>query len=482
MKTVRNYIYSASYQLLTILLPIITVPIISRALGSTGVGIYAYTNSIVQEFTLIGTLGISNYAVRQIAYVRADKEKLSNEFSNIFFLQSLFSTLSLLFFALVVLFSDRKYTIVFAIQSLFVISAGIDVSWLFIGLEDFKKTVARNATVKVLGLGLVIIFVRSEQDLFLYAAILSLAQLIGQLTMFTYLHSYISWRRPSFKHMKMILLPIVLMFVPQVANQIYTVVNKTILGLLKSKNQVGYFDMSDKISRIALQVLIAVAAVMYPKIANLFAQKRHDLIEKYLNLSVQIIHIVGLPMMVGVIAISKWFVPWFLGNEFLPAVPVLQIMSVLIWLVPFGTVLENQYLLPTKHVKLVTVAVVAGALVSLILNMLLIPILSAIGAAITSIIAQSVFLIISLLFVKRYLSIKTMFKNLAIYLFNCIVMFIVVTFIGIKLTKATPITTLIQGVTGVAVYGALTLLDVSWVRPYLKIVTNKISQKITARR
>jgi len=74
MKTLRNYFYSASYQLLTILLPIITVPIISRALGSTGVGVYAYTNSIVQEFTLVGTLGVSNYAVRQIAYVRDDKD------------------------------------------------------------------------------------------------------------------------------------------------------------------------------------------------------------------------------------------------------------------------------------------------------------------------------------------------------------------------------------------------------------------------
>lgn len=477
MKTLRNYFYSASYQLLTILLPIITVPIISRALGSTGVGVYAYTNSIVQEFTLVGTLGVSNYAVRQIAYVRDDKDLLSNTFSNIFFLQCLFSMLSLLVYIVVIIFSDRMYSMVFAIQTLFIISAGIDVSWLFVGLEDFKKTVLRNALVKVLGLGLVVIFVRTKYDLLLYATILSLAQFIGQLTMFSYLHTYVSFQKPSLKQLKIILVPIILMFIPQVANQIYTVVNKTILGLFKDKNQVGYFDMTDKISRIALQILIAIAAVMYPKIANLFAQKKHDLIEKYLNLSVQIIHLLGLPMMFGVIAVSKWFVPWFLGESFLPAIPVLQIMSVLIWIVPFGTVLENQYLLPTKHVKLVTIAVVSGALVSLVLNVILIPLFAASGAALTSIIAEGIYLIISLLFVKRDLPVRSMFKFLPLYLFNCLIMFFCVELVGTTLGEASPLTTLIQGIVGITVYGVLTFSDVKWIRPYIKIGLLKIGKR-----
>lgn len=72
MKIIRNYFYNVSYNILIIIAPLLTVPYISRVLGPTGVGINASTNSVITYFLLAGTVGITLYGNREIAFVRDD--------------------------------------------------------------------------------------------------------------------------------------------------------------------------------------------------------------------------------------------------------------------------------------------------------------------------------------------------------------------------------------------------------------------------
>ena len=72
----KNYIYNLSYQILVLIIPVITTPYISRALGAENIGIYSYTLSISAFFILFGSLGISLYAQREIAYLQKDKKKI----------------------------------------------------------------------------------------------------------------------------------------------------------------------------------------------------------------------------------------------------------------------------------------------------------------------------------------------------------------------------------------------------------------------
>ena len=57
----KNYFYNLIYQLLTLILPLITTPYISRVLGAEKIGIYSYTTSVVTYFILFGSLGVSMY-------------------------------------------------------------------------------------------------------------------------------------------------------------------------------------------------------------------------------------------------------------------------------------------------------------------------------------------------------------------------------------------------------------------------------------
>ena len=154
----KNFIYNIIYQILILILPLITIPYVSRILGADGIGIYSYTYSIAYYFMLVAMLGLNNYGNRTIAKVRDDKEKLSKEFFGIYSLQLITSIIMVICYLLYVLIFDNSYKIIALIQILYVISTVFDINWFFFGIEKFKLTITRNTIIKVLSLVLIFIF------------------------------------------------------------------------------------------------------------------------------------------------------------------------------------------------------------------------------------------------------------------------------------------------------------------------------------
>ena len=93
-KTAYNFMYQSIFQLMKIILPIITIPIVSKALGPSGIGTYNYTNSIAQYFVLIAGLGVGVYGNREIAIAREKKDTLSQKFWELFGMSFVISLVS----------------------------------------------------------------------------------------------------------------------------------------------------------------------------------------------------------------------------------------------------------------------------------------------------------------------------------------------------------------------------------------------------
>ena len=142
-----NYIYNLIYQVVAIILPIISTPYISKVLGANNIGIYGYTLSISAYFILFGSLGVALYGQREIAYVQKEKEKYSKAFFEIFFLKLICMTMSMLLFYFIFVRGNNNYTLYYKILLLEILANTLDISWLFQGLELFKKTVTRNLIV-----------------------------------------------------------------------------------------------------------------------------------------------------------------------------------------------------------------------------------------------------------------------------------------------------------------------------------------------
>ena len=146
-KVNKNFMYNMVYQILLYIIPLIVTPYISRVLGAENIGIYSYTYSIVTYFMLLTLLGINNYGTRNIAKNHKNREKLSLTFSSIYYLQITMGIIMLVIYNISIIFMDKAYTMLFLINNLFIISAILDINWLFFGLEEFKITTFRNGII-----------------------------------------------------------------------------------------------------------------------------------------------------------------------------------------------------------------------------------------------------------------------------------------------------------------------------------------------
>lgn len=423
MRVVKNYLYNAFYQVFILIIPLITTPYLSRVLGPTGVGINSYTNSIIQYFILFGSIGVNLYGNRQVAFVRRDRDKLTATFYEIFFMRV--GTIALAYVAfLLFLAVANRYQTYYLAQSLSVIAAAFDISWFFMGMENFAVTVLRNFVVKLITLVSIFTLVKSEADLTMYILILSLSLLLGNLTLFPSLHRYIGklqWQKLRiWRHFK----PSVFLFIPQIATQIYLVVNKTMLGSMVSVQAAGYFDQSDKMIKMVLAIVTATGTVMLPHVANAFANGEEEKTREFLYKSFSFVTALSVPMMFGLMAVTRKFVPLFFSTKFQAVVPLMMVEAVVILLIAWSNAIGTQFLLPTKQVRAYTMSVVLGAVVNIVMNIPLIILWGAMGTAIATVLSELTVTGYQLYAIRLQVDYKKIFLDTGKYFFAGVLMFI----------------------------------------------------------
>ena len=385
-----NYFLNMCYQVMAFLAPVITTPYIARTLGAEGVGIYSYTYSVVSCFVLVAIMGTTTYAQRTIAYYQNDLIARSREFFDILSFR-LASTLLCSAAYLVYLASGFcRYRVPAAMQTLYLVAVAVDITWLFQGMEEFRWIVLRNILIKVANILLLFALVRSPDDVVLYTGILGGMTLLGNLSMWPYLPRMIrpvsprEWR--AFKDVK----GIFLLFVPTIATQLYSVLDKMMIGAFASSPaENGYFEQTEKVVRVALMVVTSLGTVVAPHIAQLYHQRDEQGIRTYLKKSFQFVWLLGIPIMCGLIGVSHLFVPVFYGPGYEKIEILLPIYSCVGLAISISNVAGVQYLIPTKQQNVYTAAVMASVLVNLAMNALLIPGFLSVGAAVASVAAET---------------------------------------------------------------------------------------------
>ena len=255
----KNYIYNLTYQILVMIVPLITTPYLSRVLGAESIGIYSYTLSITTYFILFGSLGVAMYGQSKVFYE---------------ILLMRFTTLGISIIIFYITFAMKgQYSVYYKILLLEIIANALDISWFFQGIEEFKKTVIRNTIVKVVSVMCIFTFVKSSNDLNKYFLIYVLSTFLGNISLWMYMPKYIE--RISIKELQIFrhLKPTVGLFVPQVAVQIYTVLDKTMIGaIVEDKSEVGFYEQAQKMIKLLITISTSLGTVMVPRMANTFAR------------------------------------------------------------------------------------------------------------------------------------------------------------------------------------------------------------------
>lgn len=469
----KNYLYNLIYQVTAVILPLITMPYVARRLGVQGVGINSYTNANMQYFILLGSLGVSTYATKHIATVREKTDKLRKNFWEIFLIQFIGCFIAYLVFIL--LFGSRSgLGYYYFLQGFFILGTAFDISWYFLGVENFKNASIRNFMVKIISVILIFVFVKSSDDLGKYIFINSFTTFLGQIIMWAYVDREVL----KFKALKKInifrhIRPVLVLFIPQMATQVYMVLDKTMTGKLANTIQVGYYDQSQKIIRVLLAVVTSLGTVMLPRIANLHSKDAHDEIKIYLRKAFAVISFLVIPISFGIMGVSERFIPLFFGEEYMSVIPLTVVSAMMIIIIGLGNVFGTQYMLATGKNSQYTISVCIGAAVNFSLNLILIPKFYALGAVIATLTAEFSIALIQFWYSRKIFDF-TWIKETYKYWISGAIMLCTVNLIGQSSGKSILILS-IQVVGGALVYFiALVLLKDNLLLNSIKIISNKL--------
>lgn len=422
MKSIKkNLVYQFLYQFLILVIPFVISPYLTRVLGKENLGIYSYVNSIAFYFVMLAMLGISNYGTRSISMVKDNEIELRKTFWNLFFLHCISSAIAI--GAYTILCFSILNTSVGYIHILYVLSALFDITWLFYGLEEFKSIVLKNTLIKVLELVLIFTLVKTANDLPIYTAIMCGSYLLGTMVIIPSAIKKIKFIKPDWKLIGKHLKPVLILSIYTLSTGIYSVLDKTILGIFCEKSEVGIYDYGEKLIKIVNTILTTVGTVMLPRMSYLFQKNDKEKLIKFISYSFIGIGFLSFGCVFGILGVADDFILIYYGKEFMDCSFVMKCLTPIILIVSFGNIVRTQYILPSKKDKMYVASFLASMIINAIIDFSLIPFIGINGAIIGTIAAELTSVLIQFLSVRKEIPLGMfLFKTLP-FLFSGIIMF-----------------------------------------------------------
>ena len=454
----KNIAISTVYQVLLIILPIITAPYVARVLGPDQSGIYDYTNSIQTYFAMFAALGTASYGAREIARVRDDAALRSKLFWEIELMTVMTSAVCIIVWFIFIAFTPQ-YKVIYLVLTMGLFSTMFDISWFFAGMEQFKYTVTKNAACKLIGVVLMFLFVKKQEDLLLYIIIITASTMIGNLSMWLYVPRFT--QKVDFKTLKFgrHFRETLIYFIPSIATSVYTVLDRTLIGVItKNKAENGFYHYTMQIVNMMKALTFSsLNMVLGSRIADLFAEEKYDEIKVRIRDSINYILFMGIGICFGLSGVAKRFVPVFLGPGYDRVIIMLMLMSPIVVIIGVSNCLGSQYYTPSGNRKLSAKFIIIGALVNLVLNLILIPRYWGYGAIAASLIAEMVITVLYLKFCKGYLTVDTIVREGSRKLAAGVAMFAVIRIID-RFIASDIIALLIEVAVGFSVYCIMIVL------------------------
>ncbi|MDO4912892.1 MAG: oligosaccharide flippase family protein [Lactobacillus sp.] len=413
-KTFTNIIYNALYQIFLVLVPLITVPYLSRTLGPATYGIYSSVNNTIQFLMVLCVLALTYVGTRTISRVWSKKGRaeLTEAFWGLWYFQLIAGILTTILTIFICLVFKIQYWFEIILMLPYLISATLDITWFFQGIASFGKVVLRNIAVKSTSVVLILLLVKSSADLWRYLLIMSVTTMLGAFVFWLDLKKYVDGPVKKFYRFNTTLKAVAILMIPQIATQIYTSLDKPMLSYLSTSVQVSYYDNSQRISNMILGIITSISLVIMPKMA---AQNRDEQLP-ILKKSLEATTMLGAFFAAILMANTKEFVPFFFGDKYIPLTPLMFFFSLTVIMIPMGGVFANQFALANRKDREYTIPVVIGAIVQVALSLVLDHHLGAIGATIAILITELLVLFLRVWIVREYFDLAATFKDVPKYL------------------------------------------------------------------
>lgn len=454
-RLVKNYIYSVLYQMLLVITPFITTPYLTRVMGAEVLSINSWTSNLAQWFVLFGIMGVNIYGNREIAKVRDSRHELSTTFWEIFTMQFISMIVSSIVYVGFLFLNNSEYFLYLALQGITLFSVALDITWFFYGVEDFKKASLRNMFVKIFGIVLIFIFVKGPQDLVKFILINTLSGVLGQFIMWAQLRHYVDFCKVSLQGVLRHFKPNIALFIPQIAINVYSVLDITMLGYLGPvMEEVNFYEQAQKFVKMFLFFITSIGSVMLPRVTNVFHKGNYEQVNAYLTKTLKFALYMSIPMICGIVGMIQNFIDWFLPASYSVVGNMIIATSPIILFISLSNVFGTQFMVPTGDTKHYTISVVTAAVLNFCINFALIPYIGAYGAIIGSVTAEGSVTLIQWIFVKDKIKITMTLKELLKIVVSSVLIVYPVYYVG-QMLGANILSNLVQIVVGLALYFVL---------------------------
>ena len=474
----KNSLFYFIYNALNMLFPFISSMYVAHILTPASIGDVAIAQNIVSYFSILAFLGIPTYGLREIAKHRNDKDELNKIYSELFTI-NLISTIvfSGIYYGMILAMPRFHVSLsLYLLVGVTVILNMLNIGWLYEGLEEFGYVSMRNAIFKLLMFALLVVFVRSESDTLIYAGINVFGAAGNNIINIIHSRKYakLSFKKLNLRrHMR----SIILLVVVNLAIEIYTLVDTTMLGMMSTNEHVAFYTYGSRVNRILLQVTNTITMVLVPRISYEYKEKNLSEFNRLLTRGLKSIIIFSIPMIIGIQFTSQFLFTKLYGDAYVTSGIVEQILCFVLIISPIGYLLGSRVMLVSNNEKKMVLCVGSGAVVNIIGNAILIPVYNEFGAAIASVLSEVVVMIMYVnqgrrvykLYKYRDTLIRTLFAGAFEFLF----LFICNTLLGTSWMRL-----IIEVIGSVIVYGGvLLMLKEEFVISYVDIVINKIRTK-----
>lgn len=429
----KNSIYNAIYNFANVIFPLLITSYASRILQPSGIGYVNYAKNYSLYFVTFAALGIPNYGLREIAKVKNNDYLLSNVFSELFIINLFTSIVFTLLYLILVIHSE-----VFNIDVNIMLCFGIliimnifNIDWFYQGIEEYGYILKRSLIVKVISFFMTIAFVKTADDILIFSFInvfsITFNYILNIISVKKYVR--ISFRELSFgKHLK----PLIIIGLSIFLSTVYSKLDITMLGIMTNNINVGLYTSAYKIIEALLMITLSITAVYLPRLSELYdnnIQKFNELI----NYGIRVLSFVSFPIFAYTLIFADDIVTILFGSGFIDAGITIKILSILIIIKSFGDLLCYQIVLATRKDKIRLISYIFATIANVILNYMLIKKMFHNGAALASVITESIVNFSQFVIIKKVVSYQVYKKNVICSLFNTLVCSILIVLLKIFL-------------------------------------------------
>ncbi len=402
MSIKKNFFYSSFLTTANYIFPLLTYPYVSRVLGVANIGVCNFVDSIIHYFILFSMMGVGIVGIREVAAHKGDREKLSEVFCGLFFLNTITTFVALIILVIAILMVEQlqEHWQLMVVGALKLVTNYMLIEWLYQGLEQFKFITIRTLIIKIIYVAIVFIFIKQQSDFVLYYLFTVIMIVLNAITNILYSRTYITFSIDLSK-VQQYLKPFFSLGVRSLLTSMDTTLNVAYLGFVAGEIEVGYYSTASKFFHIIIALFTAFTGVMLPRMSSLLSEGKVNEFKTYLSKSIEVLFWFSIPIVILTIIYAPIIIRIVAGDGYEGAAMPMRIIMPLVVIIGYEQIVIIQGLMPLKRDKFILRNSIAGAFVGIVLNVVLVSSFQSIGSSIVWVVSEIVVLVSAQYYIKK---------------------------------------------------------------------------------